>query len=57
MFTSDRTNQLIRELLQLRCPEPMACADCGHDEDDGCEFMRRALEMGVEPWATAATTG
>ena len=39
---------LICDLLRLRCPEPMMCADCEHEEDEGCDFMTRALEMGVE---------
>ena len=36
---------LIRDMLELRCRD--SCADCPHEEDDGCGFMRRAIEIGA----------
>lgn len=37
---------LVRDLLQLRCRQ--SCADCEHEDDEGCDFMTRALELGIE---------
>lgn len=37
---------LIRDLLERRCRQ--SCADCVHEEDEGCDLMTRALEMGIE---------
>lgn len=31
-----RTNELVRDLLQLRCRQ--SCADCEHEDDEGCDF-------------------
>lgn len=49
--TTYRNNQelkkLVADLMDLRCAR--SCADCPHEEDYGCEFMRRALELGVKP--------
>lgn len=41
----EEARALIRELVERRCRR--SCADCEHDEDDGCEFMRRAIEVGA----------
>lgn len=38
--------ELVRDLLERRCRQ--SCADCEHEEDDGCEFGRRARELGIE---------
>lgn len=44
--------ELVRDLLQLRCPlstsSCKSCADCEHEDDEGCDFMTRALELGIE---------
>lgn len=37
---------LVRDLFQLRCRQ--SCVDCEHEDDDGCDFMTRALELGIE---------
>lgn len=37
---------LVRDLLQLRCRR--SCIDCEHEDDDGCDFMTRALDLGIE---------
>lgn len=40
-------DELIRDILRdVRCRR--SCGDCPHDEDEGCEFMSRAIEMGIE---------
>lgn len=38
--------ELVRDLLQLRCRQ--SCADCEHEDDEGCDFMTRALELEIE---------
>lgn len=43
----DERGRLIRDMaLWMRCPR--SCADCEMEGDEGCAFMTRALEMGVE---------
>ena len=46
----DKRDKLIRDMLRTRCPSHMHCADCEHEKDDGCEFMTRVIEMGVDAW-------
>lgn len=37
---------LVRDILsEIRCRR--SCADCPHERDEGCEFMDRAIELGV----------
>lgn len=43
----EERDSLIRDMaLWMRCPR--SCADCEMEGDEGCAFMTRALEMGVE---------
>lgn len=44
----EERDALIRDLLERRCRD--SCADCEHEKDDGCDFVTRALEMGIEVW-------
>jgi hypothetical protein len=43
-----KRDELIRDMLRTRCLSYMSCVDCEHERDEGCEFMTRATEMGVE---------
>lgn len=38
--------ELVRDLFQLRCRQ--SCVDCEHEDDEGCDFMTRALELEIE---------
>ena len=38
--------ELVRDIFQFRCRQ--SCADCEHEDDEGCDFMTRALELGIE---------
>ena len=42
----EERDALIRDLLERRCRR--SCADCEHDEDDGCGIYRRMRELGIE---------
>ena len=47
LIACEDRDALIRDMLSnMRCRR--SCADCPHEEDDGCEYMRRALEIGVD---------
>jgi hypothetical protein len=41
-------DELIRDMMYLHCPKPCGECDVPHDEELGCEFMVRAIDMGVE---------
>lgn len=42
----EKRDQLICDLLERQCRR--SCADCEHEKDEGCEFMARALELGID---------
>ena len=52
-----KRDELIRDMLQeIQCKR--SCADCPHEEDEGCEFMSRSIELGViEPLVDSRKPG
>lgn len=42
----DELKALVHDILsEMRCRR--SCADCPHERDEGCEFMDRAIGLGV----------
>lgn len=40
-----KSDRLICDLLAIRCPVHMTCADCGRERDGWCECMEGAIVL------------